>query len=88
MNKNKEQLLAIMADNSISYVIEGKEAYIKLANQQYNTIQTTVVEGVEELDIEGDKKRTLWWVDLNMCGHQQVVERAEQGAEIRAAGRT
>jgi hypothetical protein len=69
VNKNKEQLLAIMADNSISYVIEGKEAYIKLANQQYNTIQTTVVEGVEELDIEGDKKRTLWWVDLNMWPH-------------------
>lgn len=69
MNKNKEQLLAIMADNSISYVIEGKEAYIKLANQQYNTFQTSVVEGVEELDIEGDKKRTLWWVDLNMWPH-------------------
>lgn len=69
VNKTKEQLLAIMADNDVAYVIEGKEAYIKLAKQQYNTIQTTVVEGVEELDIDGDKKRVLWWVDLAMWPH-------------------
>lgn len=69
MNKTKEQLLEIMANDGIAYVISGKEAYIKLANQQYNTIQTSVVEGLEELDIAGDKKRTLWWADIGMWPH-------------------
>lgn len=69
MNKTKEQLQEIMANPDIAYVIEGKEAYVKLASQQYNTIQTSVVEGLEELDTPGDKKRTLWWVDLSMWHH-------------------
>lgn len=69
MNRSKEELAALMADPKIAYEIHGTEAYIKLASQQYNTIQTKVVEGVEELDIPGDNKRTLWWVDLSMWPH-------------------
>lgn len=69
MNKTNEQLQAIMADPSLAYVVEGKEAYVKLSTQQYNTLSTTVVEGLEALDFEDAKKRTLWWVDLNMWPH-------------------
>jgi len=69
VNKTNEQLQALMADLDLACVIQGKEAYIKLSNQQYNTISSKVVEGLVALDFEDTKNRALWWVDLDMWPH-------------------
>jgi hypothetical protein len=69
MNKTLEELQEIMANDTVAYVIDGSEAYVKLAKGQYNCFDTSDVEGMEELDIGGDKKRILWWLDLSIWDH-------------------